>query len=517
MARHHNWAPVRAAERPVGEYSSHGQLTLGLAYANSYHVGMSSLGFQRVYDLVHRYPDWSCERLFADGEGPPVSVETETPLNAFGVVAFSVSFEEDYVNLLQMLQRARVPQRREDRRKGDPLILMGGSCAEINPLTMSAFVDVFALGAAENLLPDLLAAVGDETSKDAVLERLATTPGFYVPAHHHPEREETPKLLKLELTAEQLKQPGNLPTTAIVTPHTEFASKFLIEMSRGCPEKCRYCWATFGMGRFRWHPTEFILESLERARPVTDQLGFVATAVGDHPEIERILLEANGLGFRTAVSSIRIPAVTEGVLAALHASGDRSITLAPETGSDSLRVKLNKPIPNSLLLEKVRLIFRQGLTQLKLYFIIGLPGETMMDVQAILDLAAECHAIMLEELAPTGVIGNIHLGVNLLIPKPYTGYQREGMEDPASLRRKMALIRKGVTRMPNVSLGTMSLRQAIWQSFISKAGSDAADILEAAARGMDLSTLLRTHSDRIEPLVFERGEGKLPWHFMRTA
>ena len=146
MARHHNWAPVRAAERPVGEYSSHGQLTLGLAYANSYHVGMSSLGFQRVYDLVHRYPDWSCERLFADGEGPPVSVETETPLNAFGVVAFSVSFEEDYVNLLQMLRRARVPQRREDRRKGDPLILMGGSCAEINPLTMSAFVDVFALG-----------------------------------------------------------------------------------------------------------------------------------------------------------------------------------------------------------------------------------------------------------------------------------------------------------------------------------------------------------------------------------
>jgi radical SAM superfamily enzyme YgiQ (UPF0313 family) len=217
------------------------------------------------------------------------------------------------------------------------------------------------------------------------------------------------------------------------------------------------------------------------------------------------------------VSSIRIPAVTEGVLSALHASGDRSITLAPETGSDALRIKLNKPIPNTLLLEKVRMIFRQGLTQLKLYFIIGLPEETMEDVQEILDLAAECRAIMLDELAPTGVIGNIHLGVNLLIPKPYTGYQREGMEDPAVLRRKMALIRKGVTRLPNVTLGTMSLRQAIWQSYISKAGSDAADILETAAAGMDLSSLLRTYADRIEPLVFERAEGKLPWQFMRTA
>ena len=250
---------------------------------------------------------------------------------------------------------------------------------------------------------------------------------------------------------------------------------------------------------------------------MTDQLGFVATAVGDHPEIERILLEANRLGFRTAVSSIRIPAVTKGVLEALHASGDRSITLAPETGGDELRIKLNKPIPNRLLLDKVRMIFRQGLTQLKLYFIIGLPEETLEDVQAILDLAAECRALMLEELAPTGVIGNIHLGVNLLIPKPYTGYQRERMEDPALLRKKIALVRRGVARLPNVTLGTMSIRQAVWQSYISKAGSEGADILEAAADGMDLSSLLRTYADRIEPLVFERSEGHLPWHFMRSA
>ena len=512
-----NWRAIRGDERPVGSYDVHGRYTLGLAYANSYHVGMSSLGFQRVYELVHQCPEWSCERLFADGAGMPRSVETETPLSAFGVVAFSVSFEEDYINLLKMLDRAGVPKRRRQRRSGDPLIIMGGSCAAINPLTMSKFVDVFALGAGENLLPDLLAAVSEESDKDAVLERLAAVRGFFVPQHHRPERTEMDKLHKLELSAEQLAEPGNLPTTAIVTPHTEFAGKFLVEMSRGCPEKCRYCWATFGMGRFRWHPAEFILDSLEKAREVTDQLGFVATAVGDHPEIERILREANRLGFRTAVSSIRIPAVTPGVLEALHASGDRSITLAPETGSDELRVKLNKPIPNSLLLDKVRLIFRQGLTQLKLYFIIGLPEETLEDVQAILNLAAECRAIMLEELAPTGVIGNVHLGVNLLIPKPYTGYQREGMEEPAVLRKKMVLIRKGVAKLPNVSLGTMSIRQAAWQTYISKAGSDAADILEAAAGGMDLSSLLRTYSERIEPLVFARSEGHLPWHFMRSA
>jgi radical SAM superfamily enzyme YgiQ (UPF0313 family) len=514
----HDWGPIRAAERALVPFTPHAPNALALAYANSYHVGMSSLALHRVWELVNREPEWSCERFFSDGEGIPLSVETDTPLDAFGAIAFSISFEEDYVNLLRMLERARIPARRRARGPDDPLIFVGGSCAMINPLTLAEFVDAFPLGAAENLLPTLLPALAEEKSKEAALERLAATAGFYVPSRHSPEAEGSfQRLHKLELSEEQMRRPGHLPTTAIVSPHTEFADKFLVEMSRGCPEKCKYCWATFGMGRFRWHPTEFILAAIERARPVTNQLGFVATAVGDHPEIERILAEGNRLGFRTAVSSIRIPAVTAGVLEALWASGDRSITLAPETGSDRLREVLNKPIPNQLLLDKVRLVFRQGLTGLKLYFIIGLPEETDEDVQAILELAAECRAIMLEELAPTGVIGQIHLGVNLLIPKPYTGWQRERLEEPAVLKRRIRLLQKGVARLPNVDLGTMSIRQAIWQTYITKAGAEAAEALETAAAGKPLSALLRQFADRIEPEVFARAEGRLRWQFLRTA
>jgi radical SAM superfamily enzyme YgiQ (UPF0313 family) len=515
----HDWSPFVAAERAVDRFSRHGRNRLALAYANSYHVGMSSLGFQRVYELVHQRPDWACERFFADGSGMPVSVEGRRPLDEFGCVAFSVSFEQDYVNLLQMLDRARIPLRRGERRPWDPVVLMGGSCAAINPLPMAEFVDVFALGAAENTLPALLTALEEEGDREAVIERLAAFAGFYVPSRHRPEEEgdALPKLDKLELTEEQMHSPGFLPTTAIVTPRTEFSEKFLIEMSRGCPEKCRYCWATFGMGRFRWHPAEAILASLARARPVTDQLGFVATAVGDHPEIERILAEANRLGFRTAVSSIRIPAVTEGVLAALHASGDRSITLAPETGTDELRVKMGKPITNEFLLDKVRLIFRHGFTQLKLYFLIGLPDETMDDVQGIVDLAARARAVMLAEAAKSGVIGSIHLGTNVLVPKPYTPWQRQPMDDERSLKAKIALLRKGVARLPNVSMGSISVRQAIWQTYISKAGSAAAEALEHAARGESLNALLHRFEPRIRPEVFTHLEGDLRWHFMRQA
>ena len=205
------------------------------------------------------------------------------------------------------------------------------------------------------------------------------------------------------------------------------------------------------------------------------------------------------------------------MLAALHDSGDRSITLAPETGSDELRVKLNKPIPNSLLFDKVRMIFQEGFTQLKLYFIIGLPEETMDDVEAILEVAARCREIMLEELSPRGIVGQIDLGTNILVPKPYTGWQREAMADPKTLGRKITRLRKGAARLPNVSLGAMSIRQAIWQTYITKAGPEAAEILEQAAAGMDLSALLRKYAHQIEPLVFERREGHLPWQFLRAG
>jgi radical SAM superfamily enzyme YgiQ (UPF0313 family) len=518
----HDWRAFTSVERPVERFSAHGRHRIAVAYANTYHVGMSSLGYQRVYELVHRRDDWSCERFFTDGFGMPLSVETGRPLDEFGCVAFSVSFEEDYVHLLQMLERARIPLRRRDRNPWDPVIVLGGSCASINPLPMAEFVDVFAIGAAENVLPGLLSALEEEESREAVIERLAAQDGFYIPAFHRhhwhgEEGDELPKLNKLELTEEQMKLPGHLPTTAIVSPRTEFSEKFLIEMSRGCPEKCKYCWATFGMGRFRWHPTEFILDSLDRARSVTDQLGFVATAVGDHPDIEKILREANSLGFRTSVSSIRIPAVTEGVLAALHASGDRSITLAPETGTDELRVKMGKPIPNDFLIEKVRLIFQHGFTQLKLYFIVGLPGETMADVQGILDLAARARGVMLEEASKSGVIGHIHLGVNVLVPKPYTPWQREPLDAERSLKEKVAHLQKGAARMPNVSMGSISVRQAVWQTYISKAGSDAADALEAAARGESIHSILHRFAPQIHPEVYGRLEGDLRWHFMRQA
>ena len=453
----HDWSPILAAERPVERFPSHGRYRLALAYANTYHVGMSSLGFQRVYELVHRRPEWACERFFSDGVGMPVSLETRRPLNDFGCITFSVSFEEDYVNLLQMLDRARIPLRRRDRGPWDPVIVMGGSCASINPLPMSEFVDVFALGAAENVLPVLLAALEEEDDREAVIERLAAHDGFYVPAFHRPEEggDELAQAQQAGAHRGADEAAGVPADDGDRHPATRSSrEKFLIEMSPRLPREVPLL-----LGHLRHGPLP-LASRPSTSWPRWSAPGRSPTSSASWPRpwatirtSRRSCAQANELGFRTSVSSIRIPAVTEGVLDALHASGDRSITLAPETGTDALRVKMGKPIPNSFLLEKIRLIFRHGFTQLKLYFIVGLPGETMEDVQGILDLAAQARAIMLEELPKRGLIGNVHLGVNVLVPKPYTPWQREPMDDEKSLKEKIALLRKGVARMPNVSHG----------------------------------------------------------------
>jgi radical SAM superfamily enzyme YgiQ (UPF0313 family) len=165
----------------------------------------------------------------------------------------------------------------------------------------------------------------------------------------------------------------------------------------------------------------------------------------------------------------------------------------------------------------VRLIFRCGFTQLKLYFIIGLPGETTADVEAILELGAACRGILLEEAKKTGVIGNVHLGCNVLIPKPYTPWQREPMDDERSLKEKISLLKRGAAKLPNLTLSTMSPRQAIWQTYISRAGSDAAEALVRAARGQHLASLLRDFRDRIEPEVFQPFPRELRWHFLRMG
>ena len=303
---------------------------------------MSNLGFQWVYRLLNREEDVTCERFFYDeaelgGRGPR-TLEGEQPLASFPLVAFSISWEMDYVHFLRMLPASRIPLRREERRDGDPVLLVGGDCARINPLPLTPYVDVFAMGDAERLVPGIAATLRADLPRREALERLAGLKGFYVPAVHG-ERAESAE--DGRIVVDQLRAadgPGREPPhTSLLTPHTELSDKLLIEVARGCSEMCRFCWAAYARAPQVRVSAASILAVAERCRPLTSRVGLIATAVADHPEILPILRGLSGMGFHIALSSIKIDAISEELLEVLARQGEKSLAIAPEAGNERLR------------------------------------------------------------------------------------------------------------------------------------------------------------------------------------
>jgi len=479
---------------------------------------MSSLAFQWVVELAGACDDVGVERFFASSPGGGRTLETDSPLGDFDVLAWSCSFELDAANLLATLDAAGIPHRRQDRNHRHPLLVMGGAVASINPLPLAPGIDVFILGSAELLWPSFLQAVRAHSDREELLLELADRDGFFVPSHHlDPEGFPAGQRRRIEKRDVHMAEPAFLPASHVVTPHTEYADRGLVEMSRGCPEKCRYCWVSYNYGRLRCYPFDGILDRVERIQGMTDRIGFVATAVGDHPRLAEILEECRRRDLNVALSSLRIPAMREEVLRPLAKSGARSVTIAPETGTDELRRLLNKPITNAAILEAVDTAQICGISSIKMYFIVGLPGETDADLLGIADLLKRTQAVMVGRGRDRGRVGTLHAGFNVLVPKPYTPYSREAMLTRNETRRRMRLIEKAVAGVPNLRLDRPAYREAQWQAFLSRGDCSAFEILEGAASGMSLGEILSTHRDRVAASVFQRVEGTPVWQFISSA
>jgi radical SAM superfamily enzyme YgiQ (UPF0313 family) len=256
---------------------------------------------------------------------------------------------------------------------------------------------------------------------------------------------------------------------------------------------------------------------VDRFRGVTDRIGFVATAVGDHPELARILESCRRMGVNVALSSLRIPAMQEEILSPLALSGARSVTLAPETGTDDLRRKLNKPITNASILEAVSISQRCGIPDLKMYFIIGLPGEGDQDLVGIARLLKETREVMLAYGRKRGKMGTLHAGFNVLVPKPYTPYAREAMLTRAEARRKLAVVHNEIAGLPNLKIDRPAYREALWQAFLSRGNCSSFAAIEDAASGTPLGQLLARHRNAVEASTQHPVEGEAVWQFITSA
>ncbi len=513
-----------------------GRLRVALVFPNTYFVGMSSLGFQTVYRLFNDLDDVVCERAFLPAKqelssqlesGTPLrTVESQTPISEFDVIAFSVSFEWDYTNVVSILRLAKIPVRAEQRNRRHPLVVIGGAVTFVNPEPLAPFADVIAAGEGEMLIPALMKSIGEASDRPDLLRRLAQERGFYIPSFYEVRYAADGSVAAFEpkpgtnapavVKKAAVKSTDRLdpPATSIFTPDTEFGSRFLIEVVRGCANLCRFCWAGYNYLPVRAFSADRILELAAAAKRYSSKAGLVSIALCDHPEIERILTSLLDMGYSISPASLRLDDLTPKIVGLLRQSGERSITIAPEAGSDRLRRVINKTVTNEEILHAAEVIFEGGIENLKLYYMIGLPTETDADLEGIRDLTVQMREIMLKHARAKGRIGRIVGSVNPLIPKPGTAYQWLPMEDPAITERKAKKLRQMLSGIDNVYFNIKSERHSYYQALLSLGDRRVAATIEAAERngGQWRAAVAETGLDSAFYIFRDRSaDAALPW------
>jgi len=479
-----------------------GKISVALVYPNTYAVGMSNLGFQTIYRHLNAMPDVVCERVFmpepADldemrrAQTPPFSLESLRPLTDFHLVGFSVTYEGDYVNVLRLLAMAGIPLRASVRRPHDPLVLMGGVCAFSNPEPIAPFMDFVVVGEGEELVVELIAAYrGGYRDRAVLLASLAGLDGVYVPERYEIGYGADGTIASVDacdgapavVAKRRLRNVNAFETVAAVkTSHAEYGHMALLEVGKGCGRGCRFCLEGQVYRPVRHRSVDALRETVERmAAGGERRIGLVGACVSDYPWLADLLKVVEDNGMELSISSLRADSLSEGLVAALARGGHRTLTVAPEAGTERLRRVIRKSISDDQLMTACDLVRSHGIPNLKTYFMIGQPTETIEDVEAIPDLAGR----MLERLRvldPTGrPFGRLTLSVSSFVPKPWTPFQWAPFDGAESLQSKLEIIKRRVRRFSNVRVLHENPREAALQALLARGDRRVGEFLELAA------------------------------------
>ena len=511
----------RVAESGAIPSGRGGALSVCLVYPNRYYTAMSSLGFQTVYQLFNDQPEVVCERAFLPDKDELaeygksgttlLSLESGRPLSDFDVIAFSISFEPDFINIPRILRLARIPEMTSERNGSFPLLIAGGAACFINPEPVALLFDLFAIGEGETLIPSLTAllcsSLGQQRSE--LLAAAAELPGIYVPA------------MAVARAVRRVTAATDAPPSCSVmlTDDTEFSNMYLVEVSRGCPRGCRFCAAGFVWQPFRQQRLERLKQVCAEGLKLRSTIGLVGAAVSDHADIEelsRFIVEQGG---KVSLSSLRLDRLTSGLLDLLVKSGHKTVSLAPEGGSQRMRDLIRKNLTERQILDAVQMVAEAGILNLKLYFIIGLPGETDDDLLELLSLTAAIQSRVVEQSRAHKRLGEITLSVNPFIPKPFTPLQWAGMCPLPELKLKVLLLEKQLRPIANVRLKVEELQGCVLQALLSRGGRELTQLIRMMADGLNLRKAAKVLGLDTEARVTETLplDARLPWDVLYTT
>ena len=526
-----------AAQKPWG-----GKISVCLIYPNSYYVGMSNLGFQTVYQCLNSEEDVVCERAFfpdpedfqehRNTQTPLFSLESQKPLSDFDILAFSISFENDFIHILTLLDLAHLPIESRLREEGYPLVVAGGVSVFLNPEPLSEFFDLFVLGEAEEVIGEFLEAYRNffsekgKREKNDLLRRLGGIEGIYVPRFYHMTYAEDGEIETMEpepgfprrIKRRWISEIDRFPTQSILfTPDTEFKEMALIEVNRGCPRGCRFCAACFVYHPFRNRSLP-LLESLSKGALLKEhRIGLAGTAVSDYPHLlplcQDILSQQGGI----SMASLRVDAITSPLIHCLRESGIRSVAIAPEAGSERLRRGLRKGYSEEEILKAADTLIDNGLSQIKCYFLIGLPSETDEDVKGIILLAKKIRHQIVSNRKGQRERWRLVLSVNPFIPKPATPYQWFPLEEVGELKRKLKTIQKGIQGEKGIEMIHDLPKWAYIQALLSKGDRKVGKILMAVHRHQgNWEKALRETSINPDFYVYRKRklDEVIPWDFI---
>ncbi len=503
------------SEKSAISKNKHSDVNALLVFPNYYNVAMSNLGFLRVYELLNAPDFMSCDRAFLQDFNNDertvcnnrgiISIERRKNILNYDLIFFSLSYENDFINILKILHAENIPFLSKDRQQPDingssyyPLIMAGGVISFLNPEPVAPLFDIMFVGEAEAIFPDFLQIVqkhfqslkkNKQTVKQDILEESSKLEGIYVPSAYDfifSKRGvlEIPLIENVIVKTsypEKIKRKwldyGFTPSiSSITSEYAEFSSMKLIEIARGCKRGCRFCSAAFIYLPARKSSIKDVISGIAKAEEF-EKIGFVGLDTMDNEYIKTYMQFSLEEKKTFSLSSVRFDCLDESNIDIMNRAGLKTVTLAVETGSERLKKIINKDIKNETILATIKKIIESGIMNIKAYFMIGLPTEDIYDIQETIALIKLMRIQFVESSRKNKRIGKLTIGLSPFVPKAWTPLQWENFENEKTLSKKINFIYKELNNLPNISLNINSVKSAFTEAFFARGSRLSLNIL----------------------------------------